>query len=135
MIPNRVLNAWVRAFTALARVTRKVRMTSTIPALAFGVAVAVPLSTERAICSASRRSDLPSWRRAARSGRLTSTTRMPAAASARVSVAPKDPVLSIPIAATVPCERNQSNSAPYPWSLAGNSRCPSSRPWESIAAA
>ena len=37
MTPNRVLNAWVRALTALARVTRRVRITSTSPDLAFGV--------------------------------------------------------------------------------------------------
>ena len=61
--PKRVLNAWVRAFTALARVTLKVRITSTGPDFALGVAVAVRLNTERAICSASSRSDLPSLRR------------------------------------------------------------------------
>jgi hypothetical protein len=35
------LNAWVRALTALARLTRMVRITSTVPDLAFGIAVAV----------------------------------------------------------------------------------------------
>jgi hypothetical protein len=66
MTPNRVLYAWVRDFSALARVTRKVRITSTIPDLDLGVAVAVWPRTERAICSASSRSDLPSMRRAER---------------------------------------------------------------------
>ncbi len=41
MTPHKVLNAEVRAFTALARVTRRVRITSTVPDLAFGVAVEV----------------------------------------------------------------------------------------------
>ena len=40
-------------------------------------------------------------RRASRLGRLTSTTRSPAAVSARVSVAPNEPVLSTPIARDV----------------------------------
>jgi hypothetical protein len=105
MTPNRVLKAWVRDLTALARVTRRVRMTSTTPALDFGVAVATSPRTERAICSASSRSDLPSIRRACRLGRFTSTTRSPDAVSQRVKVAPKDPVLSTPIASSCPCER------------------------------
>ena len=79
-----MLNAWVRALTALARVTRSVRITSTIPDLAFGIAVEVWPRTARAICSASRRSDLPSMRRASRLGRFTSTTRSPALVSALV---------------------------------------------------
>jgi len=37
MTPHNVLNAWVRALTALARVTRSVRITSTVPDLAFGM--------------------------------------------------------------------------------------------------
>ena len=41
MMPHSVLNAWVRALTALARLTRSVRITSTIPDLAFGIAVEV----------------------------------------------------------------------------------------------
>ena len=48
-----LLNAWV---TAMAGVTRSVRVISTSPVLAFGVAVAVIARTERAICSASSRS-------------------------------------------------------------------------------
>ena len=46
----------VRALTAMAGVTRSVRIISTSPVLAFGVAVAVIARTERAICSASSRS-------------------------------------------------------------------------------
>ena len=79
MTPHKVLNAWVRALTALDRVTRRVRITSTIPDLDLGIAVEVCPRTARAICSASRRSDLPSMRRASRFGRLTSTTSTPAA--------------------------------------------------------
>ena len=101
MTPHSVLNAWVRALTALERVTRRVRITSTMPDLAFGVAVEVWPRTARAICSASSRSDLPSMRRASRLGRLTSTTRSPAAVRDRVRVAPKEPVLSTPIALTI----------------------------------
>jgi hypothetical protein len=88
------LNAWVRAFTALARVTRRVRITSTIPDLVFrgcgrgltehrsgdlfgvepvGFAVHVP---------------------GHRLGRFTSTIRSPALLSALVKVAPNEPVLS-----------------------------------------
>src|SRR5215204_1172170 len=102
MTPQSVLNACVRAFTALARVTRSVRITSTIPDLVFGVAVEVCPSTARAICSASSRSDLPSMCLATRLGRLTSTIRSPALLSARVKVAPNEPVLSTPIANTSP---------------------------------
>ena len=40
MMPHSVLNAWVRALTALARVTRSVRITSTVPDLAFGIGLA-----------------------------------------------------------------------------------------------
>ena len=69
----------VRAFMALPLVTRRIRITSMTPVLAFGVALAAPESTERAACWASRRSLLPSKRRASRLGRLTSTTRSPAA--------------------------------------------------------
>jgi hypothetical protein len=110
MTPNRLLNAWVRDFTALARVTRNVRITSTIPDLDFGVAVAVRPRTERAICSASSRSDLPSMRRAERLGRFTSITRAPVLVSQRVRVAPNEPVLSTPIASTRPCKRIQASS-------------------------
>lgn len=60
MTPHRVLNVWVRALTALVRVTRRVRITSTMPDLALGIAVDVLPSTARAICSASSWSDLPS---------------------------------------------------------------------------
>jgi hypothetical protein len=98
MMPHSVLNAWVRALTALARSTRKVRITSTVPDLAFGIAVEVLPRTARAICSASRRSDLPSIRRACRLGRFTSTTRSPALVNALVRVAPNDPVLSRSVA-------------------------------------
>ena len=111
MTPQSVLNAWVRAFTALARATRRVRITSIVPDLVFGIAVEVWPRTARAICSASRRSDLPSMCLASRFGRLTSTTRSPAAVSARVRVAPNEPVLSTPIAWTVPCSRIQASSA------------------------
>lgn len=110
MMPHSVLNAWVRALTALARVTRSVRITSTVPDLAFGIAVEVWPRTARAICSASRRSDLPSMRRASRLGRFTSTTCSPALTSALVRVAPKDPVLSTPIAVIWPYRRIQASS-------------------------
>jgi hypothetical protein len=94
--PKRV-EVFVRALTALVRVTRKVRLTSTHPrlglrnrgegltqdrsrdllgVLAIGLAVHAP---------------------ARRLGRLTSTTRSPAAVRARVRVAPNDPVLSTPV--------------------------------------
>src|SRR5215213_5542265 len=108
--PHSVLNSRVRALTALARVTHRVRITSTVPDLVFGIAVEVWLRTARAICSASRRSDLPSPCRASRLGRLTSTTRSPALVSARVRVAPNEPVLSTSIARTGPCSRIQTSS-------------------------
>ena len=133
--PKRVLNAWVRALTALARVTRRVRMTSTVPDLAFGMAVEVSPRTARAICSASSRSDLPSILRASRLGRFTSTTCSPAADSARVRVAPNEPVLSTPIAWSGPWPRIHASNAPYPWSVAGNCWWPSSRPVSSTTAA
>ena len=41
MTPHRVLNACVRDFTALDRVTRNVRITSTMPDLDLGTAVEV----------------------------------------------------------------------------------------------
>jgi hypothetical protein len=110
MTPHKVLNACVRALTALARVTRRVRITSTVPDLVFGVAVEVWPSTARAICSASRRSDLPSMRLATRLGRFTSTTLSPALVSAPVNVAPNEPVLSTPIAWTWPCQRIQASN-------------------------
>jgi hypothetical protein len=47
--------------------------------------------------------------------------RAPALVSERVSVAPKEPVLSTPIASTWPCERIQASRLTYPGSLAGNS--------------
>ena len=111
MTPHRVLKALVRALTALARVTRRVRITSTAPDLVLGIAVEVWPRTARAICSASSRSDLPSMRLASRLGRLTSTTRSPALVSARVRVAPNEPVLSTPIAWTSPWPRIQASSA------------------------
>src|SRR6266536_5512571 len=68
------LIAWVRAFMALARATRSTRSISTCPVPALGRTVASPACTARAAASASRGSDLPRRRRAARSGRLTATT-------------------------------------------------------------
>jgi hypothetical protein len=73
-----------------------------MPDLAFGVAVEVWPRTARAICSASKRSDLPSIRRARRFGRLTSMTRTSAVVRNLLRVAPNDPVLSTPTAATTP---------------------------------
>ena len=75
MMPHKVLNVCVLALTALVRVTRRVRMTSTMPLLLFGIAVDVWLNTALATCSASRRSDLPSRRRTAMLRLLASTTR------------------------------------------------------------
>ena len=41
MMPHSVLKALVRAFTALVRATRRVRITSIVPDLVFGMAVEV----------------------------------------------------------------------------------------------
>jgi hypothetical protein len=112
MVPKRLLNACVRARMALPRATRRVRITSTGPAFVLGVATPVDARTDRAICSASRRSDLPSMWRACRLGLLTSTTLAPASVMKRVRVAPKFPVLSTPIATTSPQDRTQPRSAP-----------------------
>lgn len=91
--------------------TRRVRITSTSPDLDFGTAVEVCPRTERAICSESSRSDLPSMRLACRFGRFTSTTRSPAAVKDRVSTAPKEPVLSTPIAVSRPWPCIQASSS------------------------
>ena len=75
MTHHRVLKALVRAVTALDRVTHSARITSTMPDLAFGIAVNVCPRTAQAICSASSRLDLRSKCRASRLSQLTSTTR------------------------------------------------------------
>lgn len=54
MVPNRVLKAYIRAFTALERVTRRI-----VPYLLFGVAVEITTRTARMVCSALRRLDFP----------------------------------------------------------------------------
>src|SRR5450759_226366 len=71
------LTACVWALTAESRVSFRIRMTSTWSSPSFGVAVAVPASTALAAASASMGSDLPLRCRVARSGRLTSMTRLP----------------------------------------------------------
>jgi hypothetical protein len=53
------LPAWVRAFIAERRATRRMRIASTSPVAAFGVPSASPASTVRAAPTASASSDLP----------------------------------------------------------------------------
>jgi hypothetical protein len=82
------LPAWLRALTAEERATRSERSISTLAVPALGIAVASPACTARAAASASTGSDLPLRRRAARSGRLTSTTTWPWLRRKRASAAP-----------------------------------------------
>lgn len=63
-------------------------MDSTMPSRDFGVPTARPDAAARAAAYASSGSDFPWVRRAARSGRSTSTTTTPAAVSTLVSPAP-----------------------------------------------
>jgi hypothetical protein len=82
------LMAWVRALTAVWRATRSERTISTVPSWALGMPVASPAWTARAAASASTGSLLPWRRRAARSGRLTSSTRWSWAHRKRARPAP-----------------------------------------------
>jgi hypothetical protein len=70
--------------TATARATRSIRIDSAAPSRLFGTSDASPLRA----ATASAASDLPRWRRACRSGRITSTTGTPAAARWRASPQP-----------------------------------------------
>src|SRR5829696_1977723 len=88
MMALSVSMAWVLALTAASRAIFKWRIISTEPVPDFGSAVACPPSTARAAASASSGSSLPRWRRALRSGRLTSRTRCPASRRARERPAP-----------------------------------------------
>jgi hypothetical protein len=89
------LTAWARAFTVERRVTRKVRIISTVPSASLGLPVAVPASTARVASSASMGSDSPEryWLR--RLGRSSYKTLVPSARKKRASPATKEPVPSI----------------------------------------
>src|SRR6266568_2299874 len=82
------LMVWVRARIAVWRPTRSERIISTWPSPALGTTVTWPACTALAAAWASSGSDLPWRRRAARSGRLTSSTTWPSAWRKRARAAP-----------------------------------------------
>src|SRR6266511_4178075 len=82
------LVAWVLAFKADRRATRRERIISTRPSPALGHPLAVPASTALAAASASTGSLVPCRRRVLRSGRSTSTTVWPTARRCRAKAAP-----------------------------------------------
>ena len=73
----RVMIAEVRPLRAVSLATLTWRIISASPSAVLGIAVEVPVRTDRAAASASIASDLPLLRLERRSPRFTSTTRCP----------------------------------------------------------